>query len=91
MGVRSRRSGVRSQRLTGSEWFSDLVAPQVVAVLRQQVGHLLHVDGVVEGCGIANLALIGRNLKANNTANDGSGFPVTAAVGGAVPSPADTR
>lgn len=80
--------------LTGSGQCSDLVAPQVVAVLRQQIGHFLHIHSVVEGCGVANLTLIGRNLKANNTANDSSRFPVSAmmaAVGGAVPSPADTR
>lgn len=73
---------------------SDLIASQVVAVLRQQVGHLLHVDGVVEGCGVTNLSLIGRNLKENNTPNDSSRFPVSvmmAAVGGAVPFPVDTR
>ena len=41
---------------------THLVASQVVAVLLQQLGDLLHVDGVVEGGGVADLPLVGRHL-----------------------------
>lgn len=41
-----------------------LVPPQVVAILGQQVGDLLHVHRVVEWCGVADLALVRRDLHA---------------------------
>ena len=40
----------------------DLVAPQLVVVLAEQLGYLLHVDGVVEGRGVADLALVRAQL-----------------------------
>ena len=40
----------------------DLVAPQLVVVLAEQLGYLLHVDGVVEGRRVADLALVGAQL-----------------------------
>ena len=41
---------------------TDLIASQVVAVLVQQVGDLLHVDGVVERRRVTDLALIRGHL-----------------------------
>lgn len=42
--------------------FADLIASQVVAVLVEEVGNFLHVDGVVEGRRISDLALVGGHL-----------------------------
>ena len=39
-----------------------LVAPQVVAVVVQKAGDLLHVDGVVEGRRVSDLPLVGAHL-----------------------------
>ena len=40
-----------------------LVASQVISVLRQKVGHLLHIDRIIKGSGITDLSLIGRDLQ----------------------------
>ena len=41
---------------------THLIPSQVISVLVQQAGDLLHVDGVIEGCGIADLTLVGRDF-----------------------------
>lgn len=46
---------------------TDLISSQVISVLRQQVGHFLHVDGVVKWRGVSNLSFVGRNLKPEKT------------------------
>ena len=40
----------------------DFIAAQVVAVLLQEERDLGHVDGVVEGRGVADFALVGRHF-----------------------------
>ena len=55
-----------------------LVTPQVVAVLGQQVGDLLHVDRVVERRGVADLALVCRNLRVHGgRGTEGDGITST--------------
>lgn len=46
---------------------SDLVSSQVISILRQQVGHFLHVDSVIKRRGVSDLSFVGRNLKPEKT------------------------
>lgn len=39
-----------------------LISPEVVAVIRQKVRDLLHIDSVIEWSGIANLTFVRRDL-----------------------------
>ena len=41
---------------------THLVSSEVVAILLQQLGDLLHVDSVIERCGITNLPFVGCHL-----------------------------
>lgn len=45
---------------------SYLVSSEVVTVFRQQVGHFLHVHGIVERRGVTDLPFIRRNLGVKN-------------------------
>jgi len=53
---------VHSVDINSRREFSYLVATLLVAILLQQVGDFLDIDGVVERRSIANLALICRHL-----------------------------
>jgi len=53
---------VHSVDINSRREFSYLVAALLVAILLQQVGDFLDIDGVVERRSIANLALICRHL-----------------------------
>lgn len=35
----------------------------MISVLMEQVGDFLYVDGVIKGCGISNLALVGGHFS----------------------------
>ena len=39
-----------------------LVATEVIIIALQEVGDLLHINGIIKGCGISNLTLVGRDL-----------------------------
>ena len=39
-----------------------LVTSQLVAILVKQIRDLLYIDGIIEGCGITNLSLVGWNF-----------------------------
>lgn len=43
----------------------DLISSEVISIFRQQVGHFLHVDSVIEGRGVSNFTFICRHLKGN--------------------------
>lgn len=49
--------------LTPARTGSDLVSSQVISILRQQVGHFLHVDSIIKWCGVSNFTFICRHLK----------------------------
>ena len=44
-----------------------LVPSQVVTVLPQQLGDLLHIDSIVEGRGVSDFSLVGRDLATEAT------------------------
>ena len=62
-----------TSKLTFTESGSYLIASLMVSILMQQIRNLLNVDGVIEGCRITNLPLVGRHfaLEAFNQVTDG--------------------
>ncbi len=61
--VRGSQVDLRVELASGEPVVHDLVATRVVVVADEQLGDLLHGDGVVEGRGVADLALVRRHLR----------------------------